>query len=138
MATIYPVSSVSQIITIGGGLAPKVYGTTKPILAVHLGVETGAVPDRVTGVLGKGVGRVHGTVQLKGEPSNTPLKRRVRLIRERDGLQVRETWSDPVTGAYEFNFIDELQTWTVISYDHTRDKRAVIADALVPDLIERP
>ena len=51
---------------------------------------------------------------------------------------MRETWSDPVTGVYEFNFIDELQTWTVISYDHTRDKRAVIADALVPDLIERP
>ena len=35
-------------------------------------------------------------------------------------------------------FIDELQTWTVLSYDHTRDKRAVIADNLTPDLIERP
>ena len=135
MATIYPVSSVSQLITIGGGLAPKVYGTTKPTRAVHLGVETGAVPDRVTGVLGKGVGRVHGTVQLKGEPSNTPLKRRVRLIRERDGLVYRETWSDAATGAYRFDNVDELETYTVLSYHPTHDRRAVVADNLIPEVM---
>lgn len=134
MAT-YPVSFVSQIITVGSNPAPMVYGTTKPVQAVRLGVETGHVPDLLTGMLGKGIGRVHGTVKLKGEPANTPLRRKVWLLRQRDGIKIRETWSDEATGEYEFKYIDELQLWTVISFDHTGDKRAVIADGLVPEVI---
>jgi len=118
-----------DVITIATG--PVVaYGVPHLAAPVNLGVESGAVKDYVTGVLGTGRGRVRGTVKLKGIPDNTPVKRRVRLERERDGLQIRETWSDPVTGAYDFQFIDELQAWTVKSYDHTHDKRAVIADNL--------
>lgn len=116
-------------ITIGTGPA-IIYGIPQLQEPVRLGVESGAVKDFITGVLGKGIGRVRGTVKLKADPVNTPLKRRVRLIRERDGLQVRETWSDPITGIYDFPYIDELQTWTVVSYDYTHDKRAVIADGL--------
>ena len=85
--------------------------------------------DYITGVLGQGIGRVRSTVQEKGTP-NTPVHRRVRLMRECDGLVLREQWSDPVTGAYDFQFVDELQTYTVLSYDHTRNFRAVIADGL--------
>lgn len=76
-----------------------------------------------------GAGRVRNTVKEKGTP-NTPLRRRVRLVRERDGLVVREQWSDPVTGEYDFQFVDALQTYTVLSYDHTLNFRAVIADGL--------
>ena len=76
-----------------------------------------------------GTGRVRNTVKEKGAP-DTPVRRRVRLVRERDGLVVREQWSDPATGAYDFQFVDERQTYTVLSYDHTLDFRAVIADGL--------
>lgn len=106
------------------------YGIPKVSPPVYLGIESGSVKDLQTGVLGQGIGRVRGTVKFKNTPVNTPLKRRVRLIREYDGLQVRETWSDPVTGIYDFTYIDELQTWTVVSYDYAHDKRAVIADNL--------
>lgn len=106
------------------------------LLPVRVGVEGGALKDYTSGVMGKGVGRVHGTVKLKGEPTNTPLRRKVWLLRQRDGVKIRETWSDAATGEYEFNYIDELQLWTVVSFDHTQDKRAVIADGLVPEVIE--
>lgn len=119
----------SSVLSIGSG--PIItYGTPSINPLTVLTVESGSVKDYVTGVLGQGIGRVRGTVKLKNTPVNTPLMRRVRLIRERDGLQVRETWSDPITGEYDFQYIDELQTWTVVSYDHAHDKRAVIADNL--------
>ena len=76
-----------------------------------------------------GIGRVRNTVKEKGAP-DTPVHRRVRLVRERDGLVVREQWSNPATGAYDFQFVDALQTYTVLSYDHTLNCRAVSADGL--------
>ena len=109
---------------------PIVYGTTVPVPpVVRLRVEDGSVKDYTTGVLGAGIGRVRNTVKEKGAP-DTPVRRRVRLVRERDGLVVREQWSNPATGAYDFQFVDELQTYTVLSYDHTLNFRAVIADGL--------
>ena len=89
--------------------------------------------DYKTGLLGKGVGTVSGTTEVKGTP-NLPLRARVRLIRERDGLMCRETWSDASTGAYRFDNVDELETYTVISYHPTRDRRAVVADNLTPEV----
>lgn len=74
--------------------------------------------DHLTGLLGTGRGRVAGTVKEKGTP-NAPVYRKVRLIREKDGLLIRELWSHPVTGAYSFDYVDELQLFTVLSYDHT-------------------
>lgn len=96
---------------------------------VRLTIESGAVKDYNTGVLGQGIGRVRGTVKEAGTPTS-PVFRRVRLIRERDGLLIREAWSDKVTGAYDFIYVDELQTWTVVSYDHNHNYRAVVADNL--------
>lgn len=81
-----------------------------------------------------GRGFITDTVEEQGSPSNTPLRRRVRLIRDRDGTCVRETWSDAETGQYTFDNIDETQTYTVISYDHLRNYRAVVADNLTPEL----
>lgn len=78
---------------------------------------------------GRLVGRVKGTTKDKGTP-NVPVSERVRLFREQDGYLVREVWSAPGTGAYSFDYVDETQTYTVISYDHDKAFRAVIADNL--------
>lgn len=111
------------------------YGKARSNRVAHLSVAEGKVKDLITGLLGKGIGRVYGTVQRKTDPANTPLKRKVRLVRERDGLVVREVWSDAVTGGYDFRYIDELQTWTVIAYDHEHNFRAVVADNITAELI---
>jgi len=79
-----------------------------------------------------GDGRIDATVKEKGTP-DMPLRRKVRLVRERDGTVVRETWSDPVTGAYSFTNINRNERYTVISYDYEFNYRAVIADNLQPD-----
>lgn len=104
----------------------ETYGKTEiaPVLAGR--------KDYLTGVLGQGIGRVVGTVK---DTPDSPVYRKVRLIRERDGLPMREMWSDPTTGAYDFQYVDELQTYTVVSYDHTKNFRAVIADGLTPELM---
>ena len=95
--------------------------------------QTARAGDYKTGLLGKGVGTVSGTTEIKGTP-NLPLRARVRLIRERDGLVCRETWSDAVTGAYRFEDVGELETYTVLSYHPTHDRRAVVADQIVPEV----
>lgn len=81
-----------------------------------------------------GRGIISGTVAEKGTP-NTPVRRRVRLYQDRDGLFVREVWSDPVTGAYSFEYVDEAMTYTVLSYDHTLNFRAVVADRIAPEIM---
>lgn len=75
-------------------------------------------------------GSITGTV--KNTPA-TPVSRRVLLMDQRSQLVVRETWSDPVTGAYAFNGLNTATEYAVISYDHTRTYRAVIADYITPD-----
>lgn len=89
--------------------------------------------DYVIGSGGNGpsrlVGRVKGTTKDKGSP-NVPVSERVRLYREQDGLLIREMWSTPGTGAYSFDYVDEYQTYTVLSYDHDKNFRAVVADGL--------
>ena len=74
--------------------------------------------------------RLVGTVKEKHTPDNTPLRCRVRLIRERDGATVGETWSDAATGAYAFTNIDSAEAYTVIAHDHAHNYRAVVADNL--------
>ena len=81
-----------------------------------------------------GHGRITGTVEEKATP-NLPLRRRVRLHRDVDGLCVRETWSDATTGAYEFADINPAYRYTVISYDHEHNYRAVVADNITPEVL---
>jgi len=80
-------------------------------------------------------GRIVGTVKEKNTPTNVPLRRRVRLYRERDGALIRETWSDAATGAYVFEGLNETEEYTAMSYDHTRDKRAVVADRVPLEIV---
>lgn len=84
-----------------------------------------------------GLGRIYGTVKVDGSP-DTPVFRRVRLHRDKDGMVVNEQWSDPVTGAYDFQYIQTGYTYTVIAYDHTEDFRAVVADRIEPELMPAP
>lgn len=81
-----------------------------------------------------GHGFIAGTVKERGAPGlpARPLARRVQLISENTNLLVAETWSD-AAGNYRFEFIDPAQRYTVVSYDHQRLYRAVIADNLVPE-----
>lgn len=81
-----------------------------------------------------GRGRISGTVKVKSAPSYA-VKREVRLIRDKDGACIRSTWSDPTTGAYEFRYVDETQRYTILTYDYTHDKRAVVADNIQPELM---
>lgn len=80
-----------------------------------------------------GKGRISGTTKLKGTPTNTPLSRKVRLYNDRDGVLIREMWSDNTTGAYSFDNIDLNQRYSVITYDYQHAFRAVVADNLTPD-----
>lgn len=83
----------------------------------------------------KGRGRITGTVKEKASPTDKPVARRVRLYREPDGRLIRTTWSDPVTGAYEFYGIPMDAKYTVVSHDYAGLYRAVLADNLAPELI---
>lgn len=75
--------------------------------------------------------RIVGTVKEVAVPSNAPLRRRVLLIDEVSRRTIRETWSDAATGVYVFNQIAGApRRYTVVSYDHTGQYRAVIADTL--------
>ncbi len=80
-----------------------------------------------------GAFRITGTVKEKSTPTNTPLKRRVRLHHEPSGRMVRETWSDAITGAYAFDYIKGDQTYFVVAFDHPHNYRAVIADNMTPE-----
>lgn len=82
-----------------------------------------------------GIGTVYGTVKEKNTPANTPLRRKVRLIDERSGIVIRETWSDAVTGAYEFRGVKQGVPYTVLAYDHEHNFRAFAADNLLPDVL---
>lgn len=125
--------SASDIYSVGAAVA-LTYGAPKISAPEYLSIDSGSVKDQITGVLGEGIGRVKGTVATKGSP-NQPVHCKVRLIRERDGLVIREAWSNAATGEYDFQYVDEAQTYTVVSYDHLHNYRAVVADNLTPELM---
>lgn len=85
--------------------------------------------DYYTGVLGKGIGRVRGKTLDHVDPANVPYRARVRLIREIDGMPMREAWA-AVDGGYDFQYVDELQVYTVLAYYVNNAKRAVVTDGL--------
>ena len=81
-----------------------------------------------------GMGSITGTVKEKSTPTNVPLRRRVRLHREVDGLALRETWSDAATGNYTFPDLNPTYTYYVVAFDYAQNYRAVIADNLTPEV----
>jgi hypothetical protein len=85
--------------------------------------------DYLSGVLGQGIGRVRGFTLDYVNPLNKPYPSRVVLMREPGNLVVREQWSR-ADGSYDFQYIDELQSYTVVAYYLAHGKRAVITDGL--------
>lgn len=79
-----------------------------------------------------GAGRIAGTVMFDSTP-DYPVWRRVRLFDRRDNRLVRETWSDPITGAYRFDDINPARLYVVIAYDHTGVYNAEIRDSITPE-----
>lgn len=74
-----------------------------------------------------------GTTKAKGTP-NTPTKARVVLMHQRSKLPVRETWSDPVTGAFAFTGIDTTQQFLTLAEDAEGHFRPVAANRLTPEV----
>ena len=113
------------------------------ILGVQVVASAGAIPSysgpkllslqKSGDYIHGGKGFIAGTVEEKATP-NIPLRRRVRLHRDVDGMMVRETWSDAVTGAYTFTDINPAYTYHTIAFDYARNYLAVIADNLTPEV----
>lgn len=77
--------------------------------------------------------RIYGTTKVDATPVDVPVRRRVQLYNQRDSRLVREVWSDATTGIYSFDNIRGDARYFVATFDHTNDKRAVIADNLTPE-----
>ena len=41
---------------------------------------------------------------------------------------VSQQWSDPVSGEYDFQYVETDQAYSVIAHDYEHNQRAVIAD----------
>ena len=81
-----------------------------------------------------GLGAIYGTTKTKGSP-NAPTKARVVLAHQRSKLPVRETWSDPVTGYFEFRGIDVNQQFLTLAEDVDGNFRPVAANRLTPEVL---
>lgn len=73
--------------------------------------------------------RIRGVVTV----SSQPAKRRVACLRRSDLIVAAQTYSDPVTGEYEFSQISNDYVYTVIATDHENNYNAVVADIIVPE-----
>ena len=80
-----------------------------------------------------GPGTIYGTTKIKGTP-NLPTKARVVLLHQRSKLPVRETWSDPATGYFEFRGIDTNQQFLTLAEDAEGHFRPVAANRLTPEV----
>lgn len=81
-----------------------------------------------------GYGCIYGTVELYAQAGNITLPRRVRLHRSRDGLLVRETWSDE-NGHYRFDGLSTRYEYDVIAWDHEGQFRSTIANNIKPEVL---
>jgi hypothetical protein len=87
---------------------------------------------RLRDLLHGGTGSISGTVKVDGSPDQ-PVSKRTQLIAEHDGQVIREQWSDPHTGAYLFENVDQKAVYTVVAFDDDGVFQAVIADNLTPE-----
>lgn len=59
---------------------------------------------------------IQGTVTLNGQP----VRRKVRLYSLKTGEIIAETWSDAITGIYQFKNLGENEEYTITAIDHER------------------
>ncbi|GKT22517.1 LamG-like jellyroll fold domain-containing protein [Acidovorax sp. SUPP3334] len=101
--------------------------TASPVPAFRAGAPAAAAIARDMEF--GGAGRIWGTTKTKGV-TNLPTRSRVVLLRQRDKLVARETWSDAATGAFEFTDIDMAHQWLVLAEDQAGNYRPVAANRL--------
>lgn len=70
------------------------------------------------------------TTKNVGSPSNTAVRRLVRLHDQPSGLPLFEMWSDAMTGAFQFVGL-RAGTFYVIAFDHTGQYNGVIETDIV-------
>jgi hypothetical protein len=117
-----PTPPLSPVVVASALTVPKPFGTAV--------AEVGKMrPDFYSGVLGKGIGRIRGFTLDYVNPLNKPYRCRVVLMREAGNLVVREQWSK-ADGSYDFQYVDELQSYSVVAYYEAHGKRAVVTDGL--------
>lgn len=102
--------------------------------AVFSSIRSAAALKTARDVEHGGPGTVYGTTRTKGAP-NLPTKARVVLLHQRSKLPVRETWSDPVTGYFEFRGIDVNQQFLTLAEDAAGHFRPVAANRLTPEVL---
>lgn len=100
-------------------------------------LHQGGMPTRAVKIANSdtefgGQGCIYGAVELYAQSGNIPLPRRVRLHRSRDGMLVRETWSD-AQGNYRFDGITDRYKYDVIAWDHEGLQQSVVANDLTPE-----
>ena len=111
---------------------------SRAVIAASTGASLHSA-DRATGLQTArdvefgGLGTVYGTTKTKGTP-NLPTKARVVLQHQRSKLPARETWSDPVTGAFVFTGIDTSQQFLTLAEDAEGHFRPVAANRLTPEV----
>ena len=83
-----------------------------------------------------GNGRIFGTTKAKGAAGapDLPTKARVVLLHQRSKVPVREVWSDPTTGDFQFEGIDAEQAFLTLAEDAAGNFRPVAASRLVPEV----
>ena len=113
-----------------GQIARVVPPLPPPLVPIRRALKPGAISSGVNVNWGGNL-KIAGTVKKQGSP-NQPVYRRVVLHDQQTGLVVQSQWSNPVTGAYSFNRI-KAGVYYVVSFDHTGNFRAVIADGQVPE-----
>lgn len=130
-------AAVTQFIPLSTTPAPQRWRTTSLFAEPIVGAEMPAFNLREVTMETSfmdayhgGIGRISGTVAENGSP-NIKVHREVLLLDEASNMVIRKTWSDPVTGVYEFVGIKEGVRYTIISYDYTTKYKAVIADNII-------
>lgn len=81
-----------------------------------------------------GAGRIYGSTKIRGTPTDQPMRARVLLLHQRSKLPVRQTWSDALTGAFEFRGMDSAQEFLVLAEDAAGQLRPVAASRLAPEV----
>ncbi|SIQ96700.1 hypothetical protein SAMN05421829_108171 [Aromatoleum tolulyticum] len=93
----------------------------------------------VTDAVAGGRGFLEGTTKVVGTP-DAPVSRRVHLIMQISaraelafpGRIARSAWSDPVTGAWRFDYINAAAKFAVLAYDHTGVNDPAAKVGLIP------
>jgi hypothetical protein len=124
-------------LTMSGFVASTARVTGPPIIRYGNGWPTGQIVYRMSSrvfrhdAVDGGVLSLDGTCEVDSTPTDIPVRRQVRLLERSTARLVRETWSDPATGAWVFPSLKD-NLFTVIGHDYTLVNLAVIFDNVRP------